>query len=51
MKYKIGDKGRYAFFSNIELVEILEDTVIIKDSKGDTKKIYKSLFIKHFTKG
>lgn len=44
---KIGQKYRYAFFSEVTIVAFEEDTVVISDISGKSKEVYLSLFLKY----
>lgn len=45
---KIGLKGNYAYFKNITVTGINDKHVIMSDVNGDTKEVFKSLFLKYF---
>jgi len=38
--FKIGNHIKYGFYSNVEIVDKDEKHYILKDSKGNTKKVY-----------
>src|SRR5574344_1711826 len=45
---KIGLKGNYAYFKNITVTGINDKHVIMSNVNGDTKEVFKSLFLKYF---
>ena len=45
---KAGDKGSYSLFSNLEVVEINQSTVKMKDRSGNIKEVYRDLFDSHW---
>lgn len=45
---KIGLKGNYAYLKNITVTGINDKHVIMSDVNGDTKEVFKSLFLKYF---
>jgi hypothetical protein len=45
---KIGMVGSYGFFDNVEIVEILTNTIILEDKLGNKQEVYTSLILKYF---
>lgn len=46
---KVGDVVDYGFYSNVKVIGFDEKHVIMQDSHGTEKKVFKSLFVNHAT--
>lgn len=45
--FKIGDIIDYGFYEDVKIVDIDNEHYHLKDSKGNIKRVYKSLVDKH----